>query len=533
MDTLISSLNENPIVALFLIVGCGIALGNINIKGFSFGTTGVIFTGILFGHLGVTLPPEIRTLGVILFVYAVGLQAGPRFFRTIQLHGVSYLIIALTSLFIAALATWLCVFVFGLDSALGTGIYPGALTSSPGLAAALDVKKDPRISIGYGIVYPFGIIEVILFVHLLIQRNRTQNEVQIEVDKTNRSDETVHTKHYIVTNPNFTGKSLVEIDLHSMTQANITRIRRNDNVFMAYSDVELRLNDIIRAVGTRKELKKLEHLIGKETQADLDFPKNLVSRDVYISSPQCAGKTISQLEIHSLYGVILTRLQRDEMEIVPMGKTILEIGDLVRIVGDREDCDLFVQIFGQAEKRIHETNLLPLAIGIVLGAILGSYYFNIPGGMKIRLGMSGGPLLVALIVSHYGRIGRLRTRIPSAAKILIREIGLVFFLASAGVGAGESFWVVLQDTGIWILLMGMTITLLPMITAYLMAIYLYKLGSLAAIGVVCGAMTLTPAIGIVNEKIDSNTPALAFATIYPIATVLVTVYSQLLAILLS
>lgn len=533
MDILISALNANPIITLFIIIGCGIALGNIQIKGFSFGTTGVIFTGILFGHLGVKLPPEIRTLGVILFVYAVGLHAGPRFFRIIYLHGISYLIIAMSALFCAAFTIWIFVHYFDLNPGLGIGIFPGAMTSTPGLAAALDVKRDPNISIGYGIAYPFGIIGVILFVQLLSLMKGTSSELQREREQKHHSDHTVHTKHFTVTNPNFTGKPLLEIDLHSMTLANITRIQRGDKIFMAHGDVELRLNDVIRAVGTRRELKKLEHIIGAETQADLDVPRNLVSRDVYISSPQCAGKTLSQLEIQSLYGVILTRLQRDEMEIVPTGKTRLEIGDLVRIVGEESDCELFVKIFGQAEKRIHETNLLPLSIGIVLGAFLGSYYFNLPGGLRFRLGMSGGPLLVALIVSHFGRIGKLRTRIPYAAKYLTREIGLVFFLASAGVGAGESFWIVLKETGLWIVPIGIMTTLVPMIVSYLMAVYLFHLGKLAAMGVVCGTMTMTPALAVISSKIDSDIPPLAYATIYPISMVLVTVYSQLLAIVIS
>ncbi len=533
MDTILSFLNANPIITLFIVIGLGIAVGNINIKGFAFGSSAVIFTGLFFGHLGVKLPPEIKTLGVILFVYAVGLQAGPRFFRTIPMHGISYLIIAAVSLLFGAFTVWICVNYLGLNAGVGIGIFPGAITSTPGLAAALEVKKDPNISIGYGLSYPFAVVSVLLFVQVLTLMKRTNLELTCEQEKKTHTEASVFAKHFVVTNPNFCGKPLLEIDIHSMTQANITRIKHFDRVFMAHGDSELHLNDIVRAVGTAKELRKLEHLIGMETQTDMETPRNLVSRDVYISSSKIAGKTIRQLEIHSLYGVILTRLERDEMEIVPTGQTMLEIGDLVRIVGDEEDCDLFVNIFGQTEKRIHETNLLPLTIGIVLGSILGTYYFFLPGGMKIRLGMAGGPLLVALIVSHFGRIGRLRTRVPYAAKYLTREIGLVFFLAGAGVSAGESFMGVIYDTGFSVILISLVTTFVPMIVAYCLSVYVFHLGHLTAIGVVCGTMTMTPALGIVNSKIDSNTPPLAYATIYPIAIVLITIYSQILAIILS
>lgn len=533
MDNLISSLNANPIIALFVIIGSGIALGNINIRGMSLGSTGVIFTGILFGHLGVQLPHDIRTLGVILFVYAVGLQAGPRFFRTIHHHGVTYLFIVIISLLLSACSVWSCVHFLGVNSALGIGIYPGALTSSPGLAAAMEINKDPNLSIGYGIAYPFAIIEIIIFTQIIAMRKKTREEVQNAIEQHKFSDEAVQTKHYLVTNPNFTGKPIAEINLHSMTKANLTRVKRGDRVIMVYGDQELQLKDIVRAVGTRKELQKLEHLIGSEIQADLDHPQNLVSRDVYITSSQYAGKMIRDLEIHSLFGVILTRLQRDEMEIVPTGETMLETGDLVRIVGDQDDCELFVKVYGQAEKRIHETNLLPLAVGIVLGALLGGYYFSLPGGFKVHLGMSGGPLLVALIVSHYGRIGRLRTRIPYAAKFLFREIGLVFFLASAGTEAGRFFWEILKQTGFGIVLIGMLTTLIPTLAAYLLSVYVFKLGNLAAIGVVCGTMTMTPVLTLINSKLDSDAPSIPFTAIYPIAMVIVTVFSQILAMIFS
>ncbi|MBN2326272.1 MAG: hypothetical protein JXR73_03895 [Candidatus Omnitrophica bacterium] len=530
---MISFLNANPIISLFVIVASGIALGHINIKGFSFGSSAVIFTGILFGHLGAKLPAEINTLGVILFVYAIGLQAGPRFFRTIYRYGLSYFVIALASLLSGIITVWICVKIMGIDEGLGIGIFPGALTSTPGLAAALDVKKDPNISIGYGVAYPFGVIGVVIFVQLIAMMKKTANEMKEESEQSRHSESSVCIKQFLVTNPNFTGKPLVEIELHSMTQANITRIKHGDKIFMAHGDAILHLNDTVRAVGTPRELKKLEHLIGSETETPMDTSLNLVTRDVFISSPQFVGKTIRQLEIHSLYGVVLTRLQRDEMEVVPTGSTMLEIGDLVRVVGDKEDCDYFVTLFGQTEKRIHETNLLPLTIGIVLGGILGSHYFTLPGGIQMRLGMSGGPLLVALIVSHFGKIGRLRTRVPYAAKYLTREIGLVFFLAGAGVSAGGSFWSVMCETGPLITVIGLLTTIIPMGVAYLMSVYMFKLGNLAAIGVVCGAMTMTPALGVVSSKIDSKTPPLAYTAIYPIAMVLVTVYSQILAMILS
>lgn len=532
MNSILAFLIANPIITLFLIVGFGVALGNLTIRGFSLGPSAVMFVGMLFGHWGIRIPDEINTLGIILFVYSVGLSAGPRFFSSIHKNGFTFFLISLLSLSSGVAVIWGIARLFDLPPGLCVGIYSGAITSSPGLAAALDVVDDPNISIGYGIAYPFGLIGIILFVQCIANLKSTREEQILEKEDPSRQEHKVLEKHYLVTNPNCTGKPIAEIDFHSMTQANITRVKRGDRVFLAHDDTVLHLNDIVRAVGTQRELKKMEHLIGKETQADMDFAKDIVIRDVYISSHQITGKTLQELEVHSLFGVIITRLRRDEIEIAPTGQTTLEIGDLIRIVGDKDDCDEFVKIFGQQESRIHETNLLPLTLGMVAGTVLGSYNFDLPGGIQFRLGMAGGPLLVALVMSHYGRIGRISTRIPHAAKYLSREIGLVFFLAAAGTHAGESFWEVFRQTGFQMVLFGLLTTAAPLLTAYTLAVYVFRMSHLATIGVVCGGMTSTPALSSISNRIDSETPTIAFASIYAISMVLVTTLSQILALIL-
>ncbi len=530
---IIDYFNVNPIISLFLIIGLGIALGQIHIKGFSLGSSGVIFIGIFFGHFGIQLPNEFKTLGIILFVYSLGLQTGPSFFRSIRYNGITYLFIALASLLSAASVVWICAVLFDLPAALSVGIFSGALTSTPGLAAASDILNDPVIFIGYGIAYPFGVIGVVIFVQLIANKHQTKEEISQEKNDPQTKSSKITVKQFIVTNPNCTGKPLIDINVHSMTQANITRVMRNDRVTMIHGDTRLQLNDIVRATGTVLELKKLEHLIGEETNADMDIPKDIVSRDVFISSRQITQKPLKELEIRELFGVILTRLSREQITLVPTGSTRLEIGDHIRIVGDREDCDRFVSLFGQQERRIHETNLLPLAIGMVVGAILGSYYFQFPGGFKFRLGMAGGPLLVALTLGHFGHIGPISTRVPYAAKYFTREIGLLFFLAVAGTGAGSQFLEVFRDSGLILLFVGAVVTIVPMLVAYLLICYLFRLGNLAAMGVICGAMTSTPALGVVTSRIDSETPTVAYASIYTIAIVLITICTQVLAMLLG
>ncbi len=528
----ISFLSSHLAVVLFLILAFGLALGNIKVYGFSLGSSAVLFVAIIFGYFNLKVPDEIGNLGVILFVYALGLQVGPRFFRTIARNGFKYIVIAFLALLSAACTIWFLSKLFHISPALGMGIFAGALTSTPALAAALNVLQDPSISVGYVIAYPFGVIGVVLFVQILAGLKRTRQEIKDEKTGVKTSDSKVLVKEYEVTNPNCTGKPLIEIDLHSMTEANITRVMRGDRVFMSHDNTVLQLNDAVRAIGTVRELKKLEHLIGKETKVDMDFSKDIAVRDVFVSSPQVAGKSLAELEIKELFGVVLTRLWRDEVEIVPIGSTMLEIGDLIRVAGDNEDCEQFVRIVGQQERRIHETNLLAFSTGIVLGALLGFYPINLPGGITFNLGLAGGPLLVAVLVGHFGRIGRISTRVPYAAKYLLREIGLMFFLACAGSKAGGSFVTVLQQTGLTLILFGGLTTVIAMCVSYLTSYYIFRLGILPSLGTVCGAMTSTPALGVVTGSVDTDTPIIAYASIYPLALVFITVMSQILALIL-
>lgn len=492
-----------------------------------------MFVALLFGHLGVKLPPEIGDLGVVLFVYAIGLQVGPRFFRTMVSKGFTFFWIAFLSLSAAAGVVIASVYFLKIPPHLGIGLFAGSLISTPGLASALNVTNDPTISVGYGIAYPLGLLSVILFVQLIASSKKTKEEISKEKSDPSVFESKVITKQFLITNPNCTGKALVEIHLHGMSKANITRVMRDNKVFMGHDDTILKLNDVVMAVGTYKELKKLENLLGKETHTDMETVRDITGRDAFVSSPKVIGKTLAELEIKELFGVVLTRLRRDSIEFAPYGNTTLEIGDMIHVVGDKEDCERFVSIVGQQERRIHETNLLPLAIGIVLGTILGIYPFQLPGGITFTLGLSGGPLLVALIAGHYGRVGKVSTRIPYAAKYIIREIGLALFLAVTGTKAGANFWVVFREGGYQLTMYGLVTSLTAIFTAYLLARILFRLNNLASLGVVCGAMTSTPALSVVAEKVDSETPTVAYASIYAIALVLITVFSQLLAIFLS
>ena len=406
MDAFIANLSSHLAISLFLIIGLGLAIGNVKFAGLSLGASAILLVGMLFGHFGVRLPKEISDLGVVLFVYSVGLQVGPRFFRAVISKGFAIVLIVFFSTVSVIAILLVCVKLLGIPSSLGIGMLFGALTSTPALAAALDIRPDPAISVGYGIAYPFGLIGIVVFVQILTKLKSTKEEIKNEGQDPKTLENKVQVKQYLVTNPNCTDKTLVEIDIHGMTQANITRIKRNDQIFMAHDDLVLELNDIVMAVGTLKELKKLEHLLGKETQTDMDYSKNISARDVFVSSPKVVGKSLKELEIKELFGVVITRLRRDAFEIVPTGKTVMEIGDMIHVVGDKEDCERFVKIIGQQERKLHETNLLPMIAGMIIGAILGLYPIQLAGGIKFQLGLAGGPLIIALLAGPLWAVGK-------------------------------------------------------------------------------------------------------------------------------
>jgi len=523
---------SNPIAALFLVVTIGRAIGVINIRGISLGSSAVLFVALALGHFGLVIPKAFTDLGMILFVYAVGLQAGPRFFTTFRQQGLTFAKIGFLTIVSGVVVTWAAARGFGVPAPLAAGMFAGALTSTPGLAAAVDTLSDVRVSVGFGIAYPFGVLGVVLFVQM-IPRLAAKRMAQESLEKEKAQVHfRVATRQYRIDNPLCEGKTLMDLDLHGMTRVNISRVRQGDTMKPARSDIVLHLGDMVVAVGPPEELAKLEYILGPETPVEQMPPGEVIVRDVYVSDSRVAGKTIAELEIAELYGVVITRLYREDIELVPTGSSHLEIGDLIRVVGSPEDCERFVAFIGRYERRIHETPLLPFSIGIVLGVLLGYFPIPLPGGVTARLGLAGGPLLVGLLLGYFGRVGPLRLRTPYAVRYLLRELGLVFFLAGVGAEAGSQFLEVFRQEGVALLGIGAVVTVVPMAVAFALARYRYHFDFPHSLGTVCGSMTSTPGLGALCTSLNSDEPAVAYATVYPVALIAVTIAAQLLSLFL-
>jgi putative transport protein len=526
---------QNPIALLFLILAVGIAIGKVNIKGVTLGASGVLFVGMVAGHMGLTLPNAVQDLGIILFVYMVGLQAGPRFFSTFRRNGFFFAQLAAV-ITLTGLAATICVaLIWDIPGDLAAGMFAGALTSTPGLAAATEAAGNTIPSVGYGLAYPFGIIAIILFSQIALRRRKNGAE-HPEAQRTSdpRADAImIIRKVFAIKNPSIDGRTIRDLNIHAFSSANITRVQHNDDIGPARPDTQLFLGDHLSVTGTKEEVNKFSVLLGPEVENHHIFQtRNVVRRDVFISEKDFSGKSLAELHIQEHYGVVVSRVERDGWVLTPSGDFVLEIGDAIMIVGTATDCEQLRKDAGQDVKRIQETNVLSFITGIILGSILGFTPISLPGGITFRLGLAGGPLLVALLFSHFGRIGPINIRVPYGAKYILRELGLMFFLAGAGVNAGQHLVPVLQTHGLSLLGAGIVVTLSPIVIGSLICRYVLHFDVLSMLGAMAGGMTSTPALGVVSSATGSETPTLAYTSIYPLALILTTVAAQCLALFL-
>ena len=529
MQTLI----EHPLLALFAIIASGYLLGSVKIKEISLGTSGVLFTALLFGHLGASIPKEFSQLGVLFFVYGIGIGAGPRFIRAFKERGLCYALVALLTIVLGVLVTFLVATFFGLKAPLSVGLFAGALTSTPGLAAALQVIDDGRVSVAYGVAYPFGVIGVVLFVQLfpkLMGMNLVQVAKSLEGEN---KQPPVQNAWFTVANPSLDGKKLDDVNLIHRLEAVVTRVIKQSGIVPALDDVVLQHGDTLRAVGREEDLKLLEELVGPRSDSFEEPESSIATKTIVVSEEGVAGKTLLELQFRTSYGVTVTRLWRDDFLTVPGGAMTLELGDTIRIVGNESSLEQVTKLVGRDEQRLNETPFLPLATSLLLGVAVGLVPISIAPSLTFRLGMAGGPLFVALLVGHIGRLGPLRFRVPVAARLFIKELGLVLFLAGAGCKAGSSLVAVLKANGISLLISGILITTLPLLGGFILAFKLFKIDLPSSLGLMCGAMTSTPGLGATTDAAKSDVPALAYATVYPVALISVTIAAQLLAMFLN
>ena len=392
------ALFAEQMLVLFVILAFGSWLGTLSVKRISLGTAGVLFVALVFGHYGLSVPKVIMDLGLLLFVYAVGLQAGMRFFRTFRRQGMQFIAIGFLTVLAGALVTALVAWIWKLPFDLATGLYTGALTCTPALAAAIDsvnrlgLGQSASVSVGYGIAYPFSMIGVVLLIQFLprlLKRDLKAEEARWREEQAKEIPGIV-ARQYRITNPNVDGKLVSEIDLHRLSTVNISRVRRGEKVFAATPISRLQISDIVMVVGQETEVSKMSVLLGELTEARMDVNTDVKSVDVYVSEPSLTSKKLMNLKIFERYTVVITRIRRQGLEITPTGTATLEIGDSIRVVGESVAVDEFVRIVAGKPARADETQMVTFLLGLVLGIVLGNLPILLPNGLNLMLGNAGG-----------------------------------------------------------------------------------------------------------------------------------------------
>jgi putative transport protein len=517
---------------LFVIICLGFILGSIKIKGISLDISAIIFVALIFGHFGMTMPPIIGKLGLILFIYTIGMQAGPGFFESFQQQGRKLFIIATIIVGSASLITFAAYWWTGIDMPVAIGLLTGALTSTPGLAAAIDATGSPLVSIGYGIAYPFGVIGVILFVRLYPKFIKADiRKAEKEYEAVNEAGfPQIKSKIFRVENENVDGKSISELRIRSMTKAVISRILHKGEAVVPSPEMVLFKGDLVKAVGTEDALKKIKLLIGNETEEQIPLHKSYEVQSILVTNKEVVNHALGTFNLWSNYQATVTRLRRSGIDIPPSPSIKLHMGDKLMVASSRENMKQVVRTFGNNDKKLSDTDFFPIAAGIVLGILVGEISLSYGKGMSFNLGLTGGILAVAMVLSRIGRTGPVIWSMSGAATQLLRQIGLMFFLVQVGTKAGSQLVDTYSQYGSQLFLIGGVITLMPMILAAISARFMRNMNILSLLGAITGSMTSTPGLAAVDPMTDTNAPAIAYATVYPVAMVLLIIFTQILGL---
>jgi putative transport protein len=538
MEILAQGPVAKAILALSIVAASGLALGSLGIRGVRLGAAGVLFAGILFGQLGMHIDERIlefvRDFGLLLFVYTVGLQVGPGFFssvkeRGVQLNALGAAVVLLGGVMVAGFR-----FLFHFSVPVIGGLFAGATTNTPSLAAAqaaLQNVPSPNpasgdlLGMAYAVAYPFGIVGIILT--MLLVRRIFSIDVDLEARKVEMSATTSErTPDYIdleVTNPNVDGLALRNLPFVAEVGVVFSRLLRGGTVTVPKDDSVVRLGDGLRLVGPKAKLMQFEPVIGRKSSIDLkSVPSELTTEHLYVTKRPVLGKSLGELNFERAYGAVVTRITRADVEFAANDSVRLQFGDFLFVVGSEEGVAQVGELVGNKPKVLDHPHVLPVFVGVLLGVILGSLPIVLPGmPAPVRLGLAGGPLIVALILSQVGRVGPLIWYLPPAANLALREIGIVLFLACVGLKSGSRFLeVLLSGSGFYWMAAGAVLTFVPLMIVGLVARKFLKLDYPTLCGVLAGSMTDPPALAFATSITKSDQPLVAYAAVYPLVMIL-------------
>jgi putative transport protein len=542
METLLHYLAERPLILLFLIIGFGFLLSHIKIKGVGFGVAFVLFTGLAFGAWGKDLfdSPEliermemIGQIGLMLFVYTIGLQAGPAFFRILKQKGLYIALLGIIVILLGALVAWYNTQLFGLDPILATGVFCGGLTNTPALAAANEfLQGNPdayKLTIGYSVAYPLGVILPILWSQYIAKRKNInlEHETKRAERQSGSGEEPPATINVVAKNPEILGKTLGEV---MPPQAIASRLKRYNQITIPNSHTRIQAEDIYHIVATKRTVEKLRVIFGGESlqPGPESYRGNIDFRRIMLSNPELAGRTLRELELYEGWEGVVTRVRRGDTDFVPTAETRLERGDRLRVVASSEKMEAITKLLGDRFKSIAEADYFSFAAGILLGLIIGYLPIPLGGGLSVKLGIAGGPMLVGLVLGYLGRTGNVYWSMPLNTNLTLRQLGLVLFFSVVGIKAGGGFMDAIATNGWQLILAGALVTLTMSVGILFGCMKILKMDWVSATGTLGGAQTQPAILSYIGELSQSESPNAAYATIMPVAMLLKILLAQLL-----
>lgn len=539
------------VLALAAVVGLWI--GNIRVRGVGLGIGGVLFGGILVGHyadlLGISLSGEmlhfIQEFGLILFVYTIGIQVGPGFFASLRVSGLRLNLFAVLIVIIGGLITAILHKMFAIPLPVVLGIFSGAVTNTPALGAGQQILRDlgtpaavvDQMGMSYAMAYPFGICGILLTMWLMrmIFRVNVEEEAQQHESTLSRGHSRIQTMNIRVENPNLNNMAIQDVPILNSDKIICSRLKRDETLMVPSPGTIIQVGDLLHLVGQSGDLHNAQVVIGQEVDTSLSTRgTELRVERVVVTNEKVLGKRIRDLRLKENYDVVISRLNRAGIELVASGEMSLQFGDILNLVGRPSAIEAVANVVGNAQQKLQQVQMLPVFIGIGLGVLLGSIPLFIPGfPAALKLGLAGGPLIMALILGRIGSIGKLYWFMPPSANLALRELGIVLFLAVVGLKSGGDFVdTLMQGEGLSWIGYGIVITAIPLITVGLLARIFAKMNYLTLCGMLAGSMTDPPALAFANNlHATSGAAALSYATVYPLVMFLRIITPQLLAVI--
>ena len=542
------------IVALYaFVIAAGVLLGKIKFFGISLGVTFVLFVGILAGHFGFTGNPAIlsfvQDFGLILFVFCIGLQVGPSFFSSFKRGGITLNLLAVGIVFLNIAVALILYFALQgrIDIPMMVGILCGAVTNTPGLGAANEALQQlhyqgPEIAMGYACAYPLGVMGIIL--SMIIIRYICRVDVKQDSDEIQKEEEAnPHMKPYTISlkvqNEALSGKTLSQVQNFLARDFVCTRIIQDGHMITPNANTVLRLGDRMFVVCAEDDSEAIMAFIGPKIEQDWDVTnqqdKPMVSRRILVTQPNINGKTLGELHFSSMYGVNVTRVNRSGMDLFAARQLRLQVGDRVMVVGPQDAIERVANLLGNQLRRLDHPNIVTIFVGILCGILFGSLPIAIPGmPTPVKLGLAGGPLIISILIGRFGHKVKLVTYTTMSANLMLREVGLVLFLASVGIKAGENFvQMVVEGDGVLYVGVGFLITFIPLIITGIIARWHHRVNYFTLMGLIAGSNTDHPALAYANQIAGNDAPAVGYSTVYPLTMFLRILTAQLLVLLMA